>query len=158
MIVPRVMRALATELRSVGELPAAPAHFGVLSALATERRSATLTDLALRQGVSLPTMSNTITAMAERGWVRRVAIPGDRRIVHVALTAQGRAALRRVGRTAAAHLAARLSPLTSSDHERLDAGLDVLMDAFSPAPAQTMLKAGHVGKRRRPKAIPPNRR
>ncbi len=73
-IVPLVMRTVAAELRAAGELPA-PAHFGLLSILSEQPRM--LTELASIQGVSLPTMSNSISAMVDRGWVRRTAA-GDR--------------------------------------------------------------------------------
>ena len=67
-IIPLVMRTVAAELRAAGEMPA-PAHFGLLSILSVRPRM--LSDLASLQGVSLPTMSNSISAMVERGWVRR---------------------------------------------------------------------------------------
>jgi hypothetical protein len=71
-IIPLVMRTVAAELRAAGEMPA-PAHFGLLSILSIRPRM--LSDLASLQGVSLPTMSNSISAMVERGWVKREA-PG----------------------------------------------------------------------------------
>ena len=79
-IVPLVMRAVAAELRSAGEMPA-PAQFGLLSILNQRPRS--LTELAGLQGVTLPTMSSSISAMVERGWVRRGAPEDDRRVVMV---------------------------------------------------------------------------
>src|SRR4029079_4560361 len=91
-IIPLVMRTVAAELRAAGEMPA-PAHFGLLSILNVRPRK--LTDLASAPGVSLPTMSNSITAMAERGWVRRAAPDGDRRVAMIELTTAGRAALER---------------------------------------------------------------
>src|SRR2546421_39315 len=91
--IPRVMRTVAAELRAAGELPA-PAHFGLLVLLAEQPR--TVTELAGMQGVSLPTMSNSITAMVERGWVRRTPPGADRRVLFVEATAAGRAALERV--------------------------------------------------------------
>ena len=87
-IIPLVMRTVAAELRSAGELPA-PAHFGLLSYLSEHPR--TLTELAALQGVSLPTMSSSISAMADRGWVRRAAPERDRRTVMVEVTPNGRA-------------------------------------------------------------------
>src|ERR671925_597829 len=93
-IIPIVMRTVAAQLRSAGELPA-PAHFGLLSLLCDRPRM--LTELAALQGVSLPTMSNSIAAMAQRGWVRRTAPEADRRVVMIEVTATGRAALERVG-------------------------------------------------------------
>src|SRR5437762_7983842 len=89
-IIPLVMRTVAAELRAAGEL-SAPAHFGLLSLLIERPRM--LTELAALQGVSLPTMSSSISAMVERGWARRTAPAEDRRIVMIEATTAGRAAL-----------------------------------------------------------------
>ena len=67
------MRTVAAELRAAGELPA-PAHFGLLTMLGNQPR--TLTELALLQGVSLPTMSNSISTLVQRGWVKRSSPAG----------------------------------------------------------------------------------
>ena len=132
-IIPLVMRAVAAQLRSAGELPA-PAHFGLLSMLS--ERSRTLTELASIQGVSLPTMSNSISAMVERGWVRRGQPDGgDRRLVMVEVTASGKAALERVARSAESHLAEVLAPLDVPSRRRLHSGLGVLRKVFTPASA-----------------------
>jgi DNA-binding MarR family transcriptional regulator len=130
-IIPLVMRTVAAELRAAGEM-SAPAHFGLLSILSVRPRM--LTDLASLQGVSLPTMSNSISAMAERGWVRRVAPDGDRRVVMIEATATGRAALERVSRCAEAHLAEVLAPLDVTGRKRLHGGLGVLRKIFSATP------------------------
>src|SRR3979409_1448167 len=81
-IIPLVMRTVAAELRAAGELPA-PAHFGLLSLLTSKSGPGTGSELAALQGVSLPTMSNTISAMVGRGWVRRAAAGPDRRVVGI---------------------------------------------------------------------------
>jgi len=127
-IIPLVMRTVAAELRSAGELPA-PAHFGLLSYLSEHPR--TLTELAALQGVSLPTMSSSISAMADRGWVRRGAPERDRRTVLVEVTPNGRAALERVARCAEAHLAEVLAPLDTPSRRRLHSGLSVLRKVFA---------------------------
>lgn len=128
-IVPLVMRTVAAELRAAGELPV-PAHFGLLSILSERPRR--LTELASIQGVSLPTMSNSISAMVERGWVRRNApVNGDRRVVMIEATAAGRGALERVARAAEAHLADALVALDNRSRQRLQAGLGVLRRVFS---------------------------
>ena len=131
-IIPLVMRAVAAELRAAGEMPA-PAHFGLLSVLSTRPRM--LTDLASLQGVSLPTMSNSISAMEERGWVRRAAPEIDRRVVMIEVTAVGRAALERVSRCAETHLADVLAPIDLATRRRLQGGLGVLRKVFAGAPA-----------------------
>ena len=144
-IVPLVMRAVAAELRAAGELPA-PAHFGLLSVLSAQPRN--LSELAAVQGVSLPTMSNSITAMVERGWVRRTAPEGDRRVVMIEVTAPGRSALERVGRCAEAHLADVLADVDLSSRRRLHAGLGVLRKVFaSSASAPAERKRNRQGRR-----------
>jgi DNA-binding MarR family transcriptional regulator len=122
------MRTVAAELRAAGELPA-PAHFGLLSMLAEHPR--TLTELAVLQGVSLPTMSNSVSAMAQRGWVRRAAAPArDRRVVVVEVTAAGKAVVERVGRAAEGHLADKLARLDPASRQKLQSGLAVLKKVF----------------------------
>jgi DNA-binding MarR family transcriptional regulator len=138
-IMPLVMRTVAAELRFAGELPA-PAHFPLLMMLAEHPR--TLTELATMRGVSLPTMSNSIAALAQHGWVRRGASESDRRTVLVEVTSTGRAALDRVGRCAEGHLADALAPLDPPALRRLQAGLGVLRKVFSAPPAS-------AGRRRR---------
>jgi DNA-binding MarR family transcriptional regulator len=94
----------------------------------------TLTELAGLQGVSLPTMSNSISAMVQRGWVRRMAPAKDRRVVIIEVTPTGKAAVERVGRAAEAHLADMLVPLDMASRRQLQAGLGVLRRTFSEAP------------------------
>jgi DNA-binding MarR family transcriptional regulator len=126
-IVPIVMRTVAAELRAAGELPA-PAHFGLLTMLKAQPR--TLTELAVLQGVSLPTISNSISAMEHRGWVRRSSPARDRRVVIVDVTPTGQAALERVGKAAETHLAELLLPLDPASRRRLKVGLSVLHKIF----------------------------
>jgi DNA-binding MarR family transcriptional regulator len=131
-IVPLVMRTLAAELRANGELPAL-AHFGLLTLLCAEAR--TLSELAQRQGVSLPTMSNSISAMVERGWVRRSSPERDRRVVIIDVTPTGRAVVERVSRAAEGSLAERLAPIDAAAGRRIQAGLGVLRTVFDEPPA-----------------------
>src|SRR5207249_10923851 len=82
------------------------------------------------QGVSLPTMSNSISVMVDRGWVRRNAPGVDRRVVIIEVTTAGRAALDRVARSAETHLADVLTPLDVTARRRLHRGLGVLHHVF----------------------------
>ena len=131
-IIPLVMRTVAAELRSAGEMPA-PDHFGLLSMLGEQPR--TLTELALLQGVSLPTMSNSISTLEQRGWVKRSSPARDRRVVLIEATPLGMATVERVGKAAEAHLGDRLAGLDGASRRRLQAGLGVLRQVFDAPPA-----------------------
>ncbi len=137
--VPLVMRTIAAEFRATGEL-SAPAHFGLLSILKDQPR--TLTELASLQGVSLPTMSNSMSSMVQRGWVKRTAPLADRRVVILEVTPAGRAALDRVGQWAETHLAAVLLPLSSTAARRLQGGLGILQEVFAKAQAEQSAAPG----------------
>jgi DNA-binding MarR family transcriptional regulator len=145
-IIPLVMRTVAAELRAAGEMPA-PAHFGLLSILSARPRM--LSDLASIQGVSLPTMSNSISAMVERGWVRREAPDGDRRVVMIDVTPTGRAALERVSRAAEAHLADVLAPLDLPARRRLVGGLGILRKVFAAGPASAARRSHRTPAKRK---------
>ena len=130
------MRTVAAELRAAGELPA-PAHFGLLTMLSVQPR--TLSELAALQGVSLPTMSNSISAMVERGWVRRSSPERDRRVVIIDVTPSGRAVVERVSKAAEGHLAERLGPVDAAAGRRIQAGLGALWTIFEeprPVPSK----------------------
>jgi DNA-binding MarR family transcriptional regulator len=137
-IVPLVMRTVAAELRAAGELPA-PAHFSLLSLLATQSR--TVSELAAIHGVSLPTMSNSVTALVQRGWVKRRVSERDRRVMRADVTPAGRAALERVGRCAEEQLSEVLTPLPAEGRRRLQAGLRVLRELFEGSPGRRRERA-----------------
>lgn len=147
-IVPLVMRTVAAELRAAGELPA-PAHFGLLTMLSAQPR--TLTELAALQGVSLPTMSNSISAMVERGWVKRNTPGKDRRVVIIEVTPTGKAAVERVGRAAEAHLSQLLAPLDAASRRRLQSGLGVLRKVFGQSPLAPSRKLKPARSHTRPR-------
>jgi DNA-binding MarR family transcriptional regulator len=124
----------------------APAHFGLLTMLGHQPR--TLTELALLQGVSLPTMSNSISTLVERGWVKRTSPARDRRIVLIEVTPLGKATVERVGHAAEAHLAEMLAMLDARSRRRLRAGLDVLQDVFAEKPPAAPQRATRSTRRR----------
>jgi DNA-binding MarR family transcriptional regulator len=146
-IIPLVMRTVAAELRAGGELRT-PTHFGLLSMLSERPRM--LTELASLQGVSLPTISNSVSALVERGWVRRTAAGRDRRVVVIEVTTAGRAALDRVARCAETHLAEVVAPLDIAARRRLQRGLGVLQQIFAATGRPPALKKRYrtSGKRR----------
>ncbi len=130
--IPVVMRTLAFELRGgqEGQHDMVAPHFRLLWVL--KRRSLTLSELAERQLVSLPTMSNSVTILEDRGWVMRTRSHEDRRKVFIELSTAGQSALEHIERQAQVRLAQHLTSLSSDDRQKLLEGLSVLRAAFLP--------------------------
>ena len=128
-VIPRVMRTIAAEREWSGHTMS-PAHFPLLGILANH--PCNLSELALRQAVSLPTMSNSISVLVERGWVKRVPSPDDRRQVMLELTPDGRAVLAEIKGQAEARVAESLDKLSSDDLKSLAVGLAILEQTLSP--------------------------
>jgi DNA-binding MarR family transcriptional regulator len=134
-VLPRIMRIIGSARQWSG-VTVSPAHFRLLGLLADH--SCNLSELAVRQSVSLPTMSNSISVLVERGWVNRVPSQDDRRQVLLALTPEGRAVLVKMKNEAETRVTELLGQLSPEDLKSLAAGLDILERAFaSAAPANS---------------------
>lgn len=125
--VPLVMRTVAAEMRQDDHF-FSPAHFHLL--LALNHRSCSLSELAEHQSVSLPTMSNSVTILEERGWAQRRRSPEDRRKVIIEITDEGRQMLQSVHDQAEKRVAEILTGLSDGELQQIEAGLAVLRDAF----------------------------
>jgi DNA-binding MarR family transcriptional regulator len=88
--------------------------------------AARLTDLAVAEGVSQPSMSSLIARLVDQGLVRREPDPDDARAVRLSLTAAGDAlvAERRTARTQ--RLDTALAELSADDVTRLADALPAL--------------------------------
>ncbi len=126
--IPLVTRKAAADLRK-----SAPhmklAHIGLLTMIAQSPHS--LSELADLHAASMPTMSKTITTIANLGWVARSRSDSDRRIVMIEATPAGRAALREVHELAIAPIKEALDSLTATQRQKLSAGLKILRDTIA---------------------------
>lgn len=128
-IIPSITRLLATELRQA-ETPLLVPQLGALTLLS--EKSLNLSELAELHGVSLPTMSSTISKLAEAGWVQRQRSKTDRRVVMLALTPAGRKILNEIGHKMIALVASHLIEVSANDLLTLQNGLQVLQTVFAP--------------------------
>jgi DNA-binding MarR family transcriptional regulator len=92
-----------------------------------------LNDLAARMGISAPTASRAVDALADAGLIERLTDPNDRRALHIELTSEGRDRVeRRKARVAEAFRPAA-SGITKADRRRLAELLAQLADELSTA-------------------------
>jgi DNA-binding MarR family transcriptional regulator len=98
------------------------------STLATMERSGPrrLTDLALSEGVTQPSMTAVVSQLEDLGLAERRSDPGDGRVVLVAITRAGRRYMRTMRRAGASVFATLIDKLTEHEVATLEAALPAL--------------------------------
>ena len=99
-----------------------------LAALAALERNAAMTPSALaeHEKVQPPSITRVIAALEERGLIKRMPHPSDRRQVVLAVTDQGRDLVAQIRRLREAWLARRLRELSSDELATLTQALPIL--------------------------------
>jgi DNA-binding MarR family transcriptional regulator len=117
-----------------------------LSALATVERAGPvrLGDLAAAERIAPSTLTRLVSALEERGYVQRCAVPGDARAAAVSVTDQGRSVLERIRAQTTTQLAEGLLLLPPEQLAALAAALPALEHlaegAADPRPASGRAK------------------
>ncbi|MBO0775307.1 MAG: MarR family transcriptional regulator [Actinobacteria bacterium] len=99
-----------------------------LSALVTVERAGPLRlgDVAAAEGIAPSTLTRLVTALEERGYVKRCPVPGDARASTLAITRQGHEVLERIREESTILLADRVRSLTPGQLAALAAALPAL--------------------------------
>ena len=110
---------LARRLRQQGETAASPTQLAVL---ATVERDGPLTlgELAAVERVQPPTITAAVGRLQDRGLVRRLTDPVDRRVARVEVTAQGRRLLDESRSRKTAYLEQKLAALRADERDTLE--------------------------------------
>src|SRR5262245_52927911 len=119
-----LMRQLVARMRHTDK-GIEPPQVGMLSR--RREQPLTLPELATHQVVRLPTMSKSVGLLVERGWLSRTIPANNRRQTIVAITAEGRRVLEKMGRHAERHVSELLTSLTAAERQRVRAGLEILI-------------------------------
>lgn len=108
-----------------------------LSALATVGRAGPLRlgDLAAAEGIAPSTLTRLVTALEERGYVKRCPVPGDARASTLTIAPDGEAALQLIRRQSTIVLADSLRTLSASQLAALAAALPALEQLANADPS-----------------------
>ncbi|HEY9293768.1 MAG TPA: MarR family transcriptional regulator [Microlunatus sp.] len=87
-----------------------------------------ISDLAVAERSSQPTITNHIKRLEEAGLVERHSDPNDARVSLISATSHGRAKLSAIRHEIGTFLEPRLAELSASDRETLDRAIKVLND------------------------------
>jgi len=126
-LIPLLMQNVAADLRCEG-LSMAPAHFRLLGMLA--HHPCNLSELAEKQEVTMATMSNSVNTLVERGWVQRIAVPHDRRMIMLELTPAGWEMLVKSHQHLVQRVDHLISQLTEEELEQIQDGMAILQRVF----------------------------
>jgi DNA-binding MarR family transcriptional regulator len=120
-VISRLHRLLPQRIR----LPVPWAQARLLATI--EHHGATrISDLAVLDRCSQPTMTNQVGCLEAVGLVTRTGDPGDARAVLICITPEGQRMLSRVRADRAAIIDPQLAVLNPEDRQALATGLDVL--------------------------------
>lgn len=140
--VPMVMRAIRQEMRSHRESGLSVPQFRVLIYLA-RNDGASLSEVAVHLGLTLPATSKMIDVLVARNLVSRERDAGDRRRVMLAPTELGRSSTRAAREATQSRLAERLALLAPPDLATVVGALSALGSIFSSAKIETKEKQQH---------------
>lgn len=96
----------------------------LLAALTT--RPHRVTELAARESITQPAITQLVNRLQQRGWVTRETDPGDRRVVLVTLTAAGHEMHQRMLGSYRALLHEQIATLDDADVEALVRAIEII--------------------------------
>jgi DNA-binding MarR family transcriptional regulator len=124
-----VLRKCCREQKKLYEIT--PAQFGVLSTLYPKGDSLTIGGIAQCRGLDAPTITGIVKRLEHDGLVQRVHDTGDRRVVKVCLTAEGRAIMPSLLVAAEAFNDVLLRGFSEADQQGLRAKLHQIINNLS---------------------------
>ncbi len=133
-VVPFVIRHLRRHIRSQKERQFTIPQFRVLAYL-HYNHEATLSELAVSQGVSLPTMSKLVGSLVQKKLITRAGREEDRRKLKLQLTREGANAYHTSVQSTRQYVAEKLGHLSEAELQMLNDALDLLQSVFEKSNA-----------------------
>jgi DNA-binding MarR family transcriptional regulator len=128
-LLPIINRIMVADLRQeVGEETTMP-QFRVLAYLLDD--PLTLSDIARRRRVSLQAAGELIQTLVDRGWIKRVQDPSDRRQMLLHLTKEGQEQYQRAHGRMLAHLIPFMEMLSEDEISAVKVALPALQRVLS---------------------------
>lgn len=126
-VLPDLFRRLVISLPSEveGLAKVTPEQFGVLTHI-LDRESLSMSELAAARNVALNTATSLVDRLVVAGLVERRGDPGDRRVVRVAVTAQGMMLVERLRTIRRAAMRRLLDDLGDEEIQRILAAMPAL--------------------------------
>ncbi len=125
-LMPRLMRRLFFDLTADSPLWELPLPQLKVLGMLERRDNRRMSEIGERLGVALSTVTQVADRLEQRGWVRRVDDPGDRRVVRLALTEAGRRLMGERRSARRGRLVALLGSLDEEERARIVDAIETL--------------------------------
>lgn len=130
-VVPLVMRAIRTEMRSRRSRDLTVPQFRALLFI-NGHPATSLSDVADHIGLTLPTLSKMVDGLVARNLVIRKPCPEDRRRIELTITSRGQVQLESARKGTQDRLAEVLSSLSEADRNLVLQASQALRPIFTP--------------------------
>ncbi len=142
-LIPQMMGVLRRHLRAGPQLELRPGQFRMMLLLQMFG-PASLSDVADRLGLTLPSASKLAEELGKIGFIARRTDLADRRRIVLSLTPSGGSALDAVQREAQRQLAELFEPLTAAERKFLACAVSVMRPLFAAKPGLAVGAASGV--------------
>ena len=129
-VIPQIMRAIRTEMRSRRTSELSVPQFRMLAFL-NRQAGASLSEVAEHVGLTLPSTSTSVDRLVTRKLVAREASKTDRRRVTLSLTPAGKAILKSARKGTQTRLAEILNGLSAADRVTVMRAMQALHPLFT---------------------------
>lgn len=127
-IIPRLMQVFVAQIKNCDESNFPVAHFRILGMLM--HKPMKMSDLAKIQRISKASISESVKLLVDKGWITKTHDPGDKRIIVLKVSADGREILRNMENRLASNLSRQLRQTSDEDLQSLHRSLQLLRSLY----------------------------
>lgn len=126
-LLPKMMQLMGPKI--YGEYGVTAQQFRVLQLIG--REPVTVGDLSVKSNAKAPAMTRLLRRLEAKGWVAKSQDPGDRRVVWLELTEEGRAMMEKLARNREDVIEEMFAKLSTKDQQRIIDGFRLIVKSLT---------------------------
>lgn len=126
-LFPKIMQLMGPKI--YGESGVTAQQFRVLQLIG--REPVTVGDLSIRSNAKAPAMTRLLTRLEAKGWVAKSQDPGDRRVVWLQLTDEGRAEMEKLARNREKVIEEMFARLSPGDQQKIIESIRLILKSLT---------------------------
>lgn len=126
-LFPKIMQYMGPQI--YGESGVTAQQFRVLQLIG--RESVTVGDLSTRSNAKAPAMTRLLRRLEAKGWVSKSQDPGDRRVIWLELTDEGRAVMEELARNREKVIEEMFARLSPEEQRQIIEGIRLILKSLT---------------------------